>query len=369
MKTVIIISQVFVGAVFIFSGFVKGVDPIGTAFRIEDYLLYYGMAWLIPLSLALSIFLSTVEFALGILLILNIKPAKTTWLLLLMMVFFTLLTLYDAIYEPVSDCGCFGDAIILTNWQTFFKNVVLMVPTLILFIHRNRVKSPIRPAGEWALIVGLPLLFAWFSVVNYRNLPMIDFLEWKVGSDISPERHLPVQFYLTYRNKATGEQKEYLSPNFPFNDPEWLAQWEFVSQRLVDPNPAPPHNLQILDQQHSDVTANYLENPDYQFILVIWDAQNIRTKPLQLMNDFYLQAEADGHSFIAVAPTLDEGKRLAAQLGLRYEFFFADDVELKVMVRSNPGLLLLHNGVVLGKWSHKNFPDYNELVNNLIHQQ
>lgn len=368
MKTVRTISRIFVGAVFIFSGFVKGVDPLGTAFKIDDYLLFYGMDWLLPLSLALSIFLSTVEFALGILLVLNVKPAKTTWLLLLMMTFFTLLTLYDAIYEPVSDCGCFGDAIKLTNWETFYKNVVLMVPTLILFIQRNRMKSVFRPAGEWALMAGVPLLFVWFSLVNYKNLPMIDFLAWKVGSDMSPERSEPMQFYLTYRNKETGEVKEYLSPNYPFNDPEWLAQWEFVSQRLVDPNPAPPHNLQILDKEFSDVTANYLENPGYQFILVIWDAANIRSEPLQYMNDFFLQAEADGHSFIAIAPTLEDGEKLTAQLGLHYEFCFADDVELKIMIRSNPGLLLLHDGVVLGKWSYKNFPDYDRVVKDLIHQ-
>lgn len=366
MKTTRTISRILVGAVFIFSGFVKGVDPLGTAFKIDDYLLFYGMDWLLPFSLSLSIFLSTVELALGVLLVLNVKPAKTTWLLLLMMSFFTLLTLYDAIYEPVSDCGCFGDAIKLSNWETFYKNVVLMVPTLILFIQRNKMKSPYKTLGEWALISGVPLLFVWFSMVNYNNLPMIDFLAWKVGRDMSPERNEPMQFYLTYKNKTSGEVKEYLSPNYPFNDPEWLAQWEFVSQRLVDPNPAPPHNLQILDKEYNDVTANYLENPGFQFILVIWETDKVKSQPLKAMNDFYLRSEADGHSFIAIAPTLEDGDKLATQFDLHYEFCFADDVELKIMVRSNPGLLLLQDGRVLGKWSHKNFPDYDKVVNELM---
>lgn len=361
MNTLRTLFRILVGLVFIFSGFVKGVDPLGTAFKIEDYLLFYHLDWFLPLSLALSIFLSTLEFALGVLLILNIKPLIITWSLFLMMSFFTVLTFYDAIYEPVKDCGCFGDALILTNWQTFYKNVVLMIPTVILFIHRKKLKSPFTPAGEWALLLGVPVIFAWFSVINYRNLPWMDFLAWKTGNDMVPERTQPLQFTLTYRNKATGEEKQYISPNYPYDDPEWLAQWEFVSQCVVDPNPPPPHNLQILDSQFIDVTANFLENPGYQFILVIWNSKKVNTVALKKMNDFYHKAEHDGHSFIAIAPTIEEGNILAGENSLKYEFYFADDIELKIMVRSNPGLVLLKDGVVKGKWSHKNFPEYEEV--------
>lgn len=361
MKILRTLSRLFVGAVFVFSGFVKGVDPWGMAFKIDDYLLAYGLDWFLPYSLGLSMLLSAVEFSLGILLILNVKPIKATWLLLLMMSFFTLLTLYDAIYEPVADCGCFGDAIILTNWQTFYKNVVLMVPTIFLFVHRKKLSSSFNRIGEWALTAGVPILFVWFSLVNYNNLPMIDFLSWKVGSDIAPDRNEPLQFYLTYRNTETGEEQQFLSPNYPFDDPEWLAKWEFVTQCIVDPNPPPPHGLQILDAGFNDVTETFLQNPDFQFILVMWDVDNVKKEPLQKMNGFYEKAEADGHNFIAIAPDLEQGNALASELGLRYEFYFADDVELKIMVRSNPGLILLRDGIILGKWSHKNFPEYEEL--------
>jgi hypothetical protein len=368
MKTIRTISRLLVGAVFIFSGFVKGVDPLGTAFKIQDYLAVYGMEWLMPLSLGLSIFLCMLEFALGVFLILNVKPLKTIWLLLLMMSFFTLLTLYDAIYEPVSDCGCFGDAIVLTNWETFYKNMVLMIPTLILFVQRKKLKSPFNAIGEWALAAGVPLLFVWFSMINYHNLPMIDFLAWKVGQDMSPDRSEPLQFYLTYRNIETGEEKQYLSPNYPFNDPEWLAQWEFVSQCVVDPNPPPPHNLQILDASFSDVTDHFLENPGYQFLLVVWDAKKVREKPLKKMNEFFHRTEADGFAFVAITPSLEDGEMLAENLNLDYEFYFADDIELKIMVRSNPGLILLKDGVVLAKWSHRNFPVYQDFLENFVNQ-
>lgn len=361
MNTIRTISRLLVGFVFIFSGFVKGVDPLGTAFKIEDYLLFYQMDWLIPMKLALSIFLSSVEFACGMLLVLNVKPKWNTWLVFLMMSFFTVLTFYDAIYEPVKDCGCFGDAIILTNWQTFYKNVVLMVPTLIIFIQRGKLKTPFNPVGEWALLAGVPVLFAWFSITNFNNLPLIDFLAWKTGNKVTPDRSLPLQVTLTYRNVNTGEEQQFISPNFPFNDPEWLAQWEFVSQCVVDPNPPPSHNLQILDSDMSDMTENFISNPDFQFILVVWDSKNVNTAALNAMNKFYHRTETDGHSFIAIAPTIDEGNELRKALKLDYEFYFADDVELKIMVRSNPGLLLMKDGVVLAKWSYRNFPDYDEV--------
>jgi uncharacterized membrane protein YphA (DoxX/SURF4 family) len=366
MGTIRTISRILVGLVLIFSGFVKGVDPLGTAFKIDDYLLVYGMDWLMPYSLALSILLSTFEFTLGVLLILNVKPVISSWLLLLLMSFFSLVTLYDAIYEPVSDCGCFGDAIKLTNWETFYKNVFLMVPTLILFIQRDKLKSPFRPVGEWALVLGVPLIFVWFSMINYNNLPMIDFLAWKVGNKMTVDRTEPIQFYLTYRNIETGEEKQYLSPDYPYNDPEWLAQWEFVTQCVVDPNPAPEHNLQILDQDYSDVTAHFLENPTFQFILVVWDAGKVKKEPLRNMNEFFYKAENDGHSFIAIAPTIEEGQILAEEFDLDYEFYFADDIELKIMVRSNPGLLLMKDGVLLEKWSHKNFPEYERFVKDFV---
>jgi len=366
MNLIRTISRLLVGFVFIFSGFVKGVDPLGTAFKIEDYLIVYGMDWLIPLSLAMSIVLCAIEFVLGVYLVLNVKPVSSSWLLLFMMSFFTLLTLYDAIYEPVSDCGCFGDAIKLSNWETFYKNVVLMVPTILLFVQRNKLKTPYRPALEWSLAMLAPIIFVWFSVYNYRNLPMIDFLAWKVGNKMIADSNSPLEFYLTFRNKNTGETQEFLSPNYPFNDAEWMLEWEFVSQRIIDSNPAPEHNLQILDQEYNDVTEHFIANPGYQFILAIWDVNKVNRNILQQMNNFYHQTEEAGFSFMAIAPTLEEGEMLREELQLDYEFYFADDVELKIMIRSNPGLIVLKDGVVLAKWSHRNFPEFDSFVSKFV---
>ncbi|MDP2423014.1 MAG: DoxX family protein [Bacteroidales bacterium] len=363
MNIVRTLSRWFVGLVFIFSGFVKGVDPLGTAFRIEDYLVAYTLEGFIPFSLCLSVLLCAFEFSLGVFLILNIKPRYSYWALLIIMSFFTIVTFYDAIYEPVPDCGCFGDVIILTNWQTFFKNIVLLLPTFVLFAHRNKAHSSWGNIHQWAVVSLVFAGFVWFSLFNYRNLPMIDFLAWKVGNIMVSENTEPLQFYLTYRNKQTGQMQEYLSPNFPFNDQEWLEQWEFVSQRVVDPNPGPHHNLQIFDNEANDMTEAFIDNPGHQFMLIVWKYEKVNRDALKKMNEFFLRTETDGHSFIAIAPSADEGKLLAAELQLDYEFYFADHVELKIMVRSNPGLILMKNGRVLAKWSQKNFPDYEEVKN------
>ncbi len=361
MKTFSLISRWFVGLVFIFSGFVKGIDPLGTAFRIEDYLVAYQLNALIPFSLALSVFLCTVEFSLGLALILNIIPRISRWLLLLMMSFFTLLTFYDAIYEPVPDCGCFGDAIVLTNWQTFYKNIVLMVPTMYLLFEIRRQPRKVRPLYEWPVLCMIFFAFILFSLYNYRNLPVIDLLAWKVGNNMVPERTLPVEYYLTYRNKETGEIKEYLSPNYPFNDAAWVASWEFVSRRVVDPNPAPPINLQVFDSSSIDVTESILRNPEYQFVFVAWKIEDVDSEKLVAMNDFFLKAEAAGHSFVAIANNLQSANLKRQELNLDYDFLLADPVELKIMLRSNPGLLLLKNGVVVDKWSYRNFPAFENL--------
>jgi len=140
MKFLRILSRYLIGAVFIFSGFVKGVDPMGTMFRIEDYFIAYGTEWAMPLAIVISILLCTAEFVIGVLLILNVKIKIVTWLLLLMMSGFTIMTFFDALYNPVPDCGCFGDVLILTNWQTFYKNIFLIIFVFII-VSSSRLSS------------------------------------------------------------------------------------------------------------------------------------------------------------------------------------------------------------------------------------
>jgi uncharacterized membrane protein YphA (DoxX/SURF4 family) len=363
MRTIHLIARIVVGLVFMFSGFVKGIDPLGMGYRLEDYFYAWGTLWMLPAALSLSVLLSTMEFVLGAVVLFNLKPKLNAWLLLGVMLFFTGLTFYDALYNPVPDCGCFGDAITLTNWQTFYKNVILMVPTLVLFFWRYKTADKYSNLVSYGSAAGLTALFVMLSIWCYRHLPIIDFMDWKTGNKMYVENPLPIKFYLTYKNKLTGETQEYLSPDYPFNDSVWMSQWEFVSQRTEDPNVFKGHDLQILDMEGNDYTDHFIQNPGYQFLLVSWGLDKANHDALVSINDFALKAEAEGHGFIALTSSLpEEIDSLRQQLNLNYEFYQADDITLKTMVRANPGLLLLHDGVVLDKWHYNDFPAYDEFL-------
>jgi len=366
MKWIANISRIFIGIVFIFSGFVKGVDPLGTAYRLEDYFIAFNWEFFIPLALFFSILLCTLEFAIGIMVLLNLRMKISSWLLLLMMTFFTFLTLNDAINNPVPDCGCFGDAIKLTNWQTFYKNLVLLPMAIAVFIYRNKFKPYTSAGKQWMLAIFFAGLFAWFSFMCYSHLPVIDFTEWKTGNKLYPENPKPVNYFLTYKNKQTGETKEYLSPNYPFNDSIWMAQWEFVAQRVEDPNVYYGKSLIISDTSGNIVTESIIRNPGYQLIINSYDLATADTAAFVKLNDFCAKAYADTiAAAVLVSSPSSEIARFIKDNKLQLDFYNSDDIALKSIVRSNPGLLLMKDGVILKKWHRNDIPDYMEFKKSL----
>lgn len=362
MKVFALVSRILVGLVFIFSGFVKGVDPLGTAFKIDDYFIAYGMDWAIPFSLFLSIFLCTLEFTLGVAMLLNLRLKQLSWPILLLMVYFTILTLIDALYNPVPDCGCFGDAIKLTNWETFYKNLVLIVFIGIIFYYRKRFVPWLTPkAGNFAVLI-LAAGFAYFSYYQYRHLPWIDFLDWKIGKDMVPDDPGQAKIYLTYQHKYTGETKEYLSPHYPWNDSVWIAEWEFLNQRTDESGVMKGHTLQIYDAEGFDLTETFISNPDYQFLVVSYSLKQASEKGFRKMDRLYHDIYHDGYSVIVITGSLEQDIAFwRHDKHPHWDVYHADDIELKMMIRSNPGLILLKEGVVLGKWHWRDLPDYQEL--------
>jgi len=356
----ITISRIILGLLFVYSGFVKGVDPLGTQYRIIDYFIAFDTDWAEFLALPLSIILNASEFILGVLLLFNVRMKITSWLVVLMMAIFTVVTINDALYSPVPDCGCFGDAIILSNWQTFYKNLVINALLLIVFLSRNRIASWFKVKIEWAILIVSVFGFVFFEIYNIRHLPVIDFRDWKVGNMMVNEKPLPLEYYLTYRNSNTGEEKEYTSPDYPYNDSVWLSQWEFVKQRVVDPNPR-IHDLRIEDETGNDYTAQFIENPDYQLLFVLYDISGSKSKQNDLIRDFSAKCNDQGISFIAITSSLpEEVRKYKMENNFDIEFYYADDITLMAMVRSNPGLVLLKDGVVLDKWHINDFPSYGE---------
>ncbi|MFZ4400733.1 MAG: BT_3928 family protein [Bacteroidales bacterium] len=362
MKTLRIISRIFVGFVFIFSGFVKGVDPLGTAYRIVDYFEAYHMVWANPLSLYLSILLCSFEFMLGVLLVLNIKMKQTSWLVLLMMIFFTLVTFYDALYSPVPDCGCFGDAIKLTNWQTFYKNIVLMVFVLLIFTGRKKAIPFFNNTKEWGIITLISVIFIWFTIYNYRNLPIINFRPWKEGNKMLSDNPQPIKNYLIYKNKKTGEVKEYLSSELPWQDTVWMANWEYDTLRTENPNISNLGSFSIVDTSGSDITEHFVRNTEFQFFVASYNLKTANKEVFQKINAFNEKAKAKGISLIVLTGSSpDDIAKFKKELNIPdLEFYNSDDIALKAMIRSNPGLVLLKKAVVLGQWHYRNFPDFDE---------
>lgn len=361
------IARTLVGCVFLFSGYVKGVDPLGTQFVIHDYLEAYHLPWLVSLALPLSFLLNLVEFGIGFLLVFNVWTKWVTYLAALMMVFFTGVTFFDALANPVPDCGCFGEALILTNWQTFYKNLVLDALVLMLVFALPKLGKGFCCKAQIGLSVGVALLFLGFEIYNYRHLPVSNFLGWKDGRRMLVENPEPIRYYLTYRNKETGEQREYRDKEIPFCDTAWNNAWEFVSRRDEDPNPriVEVSLMERLDDgdEGYEVTDEVIGRDGYHFLIVVYDWENASEKILTRIWDKLDGARASGYGYDLLVATdsetpvsdMEAFKEKMGDPDLTY--CFGDDTGLKSMIRANPGVILMNGPVVVKRWNGRDFPD------------
>lgn len=355
MRRIANISRVITGLVFLFSAFVKGVDPLGTSYRFEDYFHVWHLNFMLPAALFFAILLCVVEFALGLALLFSVRMKVTSWVLLVVMLFFTGVTLIDALTNSVADCGCFGDALKLTNWQTFYKNLVLMSLTGIIFLWRRRSVPCFLPKNEVRVTAILITVFAAFSIYSYAMLPVIDFLPFKTGSRLVSEVAPTPKVFLKYKNKKTGETKEYLSPNFPWKDAVWMAQWDFVSQRVETPLTDVPLYVQTV--MGLDVTREILANPAGTLLIVSYDLNKASQKALAKTIAFGNKVvEAKINTIMLTSSLGRVNNFVSVPVPMNFEFYNADDVQLKMLVRANPGLVLIKNGVILKKWSAYKLP-------------
>ena len=365
MKVLRNLFRLFVGIVFIFSGFVKGVDPLGTVYRIQDYFLAFGTTWANDAALGLTIFLCTLEFILGISLLFNIGLKYTSWILLPVMTFFTILTFFDATYNMVPDCGCFGDAVKLSNTGTFIKNLILMGFVVPVFIWRKKYKNCCGTLAGVSLLFLFAVLFSGLSVYALWHLPPLDFRDWKVGNKVNDNLDESVRFYVTYKNRHTGETQEFLAPNYPWNDSTWLSNWIFVSQRVEDPN-EDVMSLLIEDREGNNIAKSILSIPDVHFLVVSYDLKKADTEAIRELEMLYRKASAEGYSFIALTSSLSKVyDSLSAKEELEMPFYNSDDIVLKSMIRANPGLIMLRDGVVVDKWHYNDLPDWEEIASKI----
>ncbi len=364
MKLLMNVCRILVGAVFIFSGFVKGVDPLGSNYKFIDYFNAFGMGWMNFSALFFSFVLSLAEFLIGICLFLNIKTKWAAWGALLFMAVFTPLTLILAIKNPVTDCGCFGDAWVLTNWETFWKNVVLLAMVLVIFFKRDHYKSLFNFLEQTVLLTGTIVFMLCIEFYCYRHLPIIDFRPYAIGKNIQEGMSIPedaphdeYKTTLNYKNKNTGEVKEFDETNYPWQD---TLNWEYHSseQKLIKEGfKAPIHDFVMEHPNLGDITDEVLQDDNYTFLVISYNLNNISTDNLEKINELAAYARDKGYRFYGLtASNSDVVKQLTDLHHIPYEFCSMDEIQLKTIVRSNPGLVLLKKGTVIDKWGHRDIP-------------
>ena len=370
-KWIVNICRFILGATFVFSGFVKAVDPLGTYYKIQDYLAAFGMQQLLPdiVPLLMSVLLAVLEFAVGMHLLLGIKRRFTTRLALLIMLVMTPLTLYLALTNPISDCGCFGDALVLTNWQTFGKNVVLLTCTIVLMITPWAMVRFLTKKMEWTLS-NYCIVFA-LALAGYclATLPIIDFRPYKIGNNIRegmeiPEGAKPTIFDTRFIMEKDGVKQTFTVDNYPD------STWTFVSAEtvVVEKGYEPPIHDFVMESLETgeDITDEVLDDPGYTFLLIAHRTEEADEGNIDLINELYEYCLENGYKFYALSSSSAEAIELwRDRTGAEYPFCIMDDITLKTMVRSNPGLMLIKGGVILNKWPDSQLPDEFDLTDKL----
>lgn len=430
-KAVVTIARILLGCVFVFSGYVKAVDPFGSTYKIEDYLTAMGLEFFAPFAFVAAVLLAAYEFLVGVCLLLGANIKTTTILALLMMAFMTPLTLWIAVADPVTDCGCFGDALVISNWATFWKNVVIVALLLLVWWWKEHSPKLFSQRTEWIIAIAAGFYSIGVSIYCYFNLPIIDFRPYKNGTKIEEAMRMPgsdedveyvamkldslstgaitkekcvealcqPQFHL---DPSTVEQKvnEFLSANE--KDPEESADklfqtimseyetllvyekdgvqqeftlqnypkddsWKFVDQKskqIKEGYEPPIHDFALEDPDNGDITEEVLKDSSYTFFLVSYYVDKAVTNKRKEINDIYEYAKKNGYRFIGLTTTglsTKEMQEFKIEMGgIKFPFVNTDEKQLKTMVRSNPGLVLIKDGVVINKWSNKNMPTFTE---------
>jgi uncharacterized membrane protein YphA (DoxX/SURF4 family) len=381
--TALWVVRIIVGGLFIFSGLIKLNDPLGFSYKLEEYFEVFHVSFLNPAAVFFSVFLCALEVILGVFLLTGISAKKVVWGLLLLIGFFTFLTFYSAAFDVVKSCGCFGDAIPLTPWQSFIKDLILLLLIIYIFIHRKEIKpvtyNKSKKTAISSITIGLTLLF---GIYTYNFLPIIDFLPYKIGANIPESMKIPEgaaqdEYEITYilKNKKTGEEKQ-------MSDKEYLAtkiyenpDWEFISSsepKLIKAGYQPKiKDLNIFDSQGVSYTKELTENPYYNLIAVSWKLENMHTNTMGDINALAINAVENYNirTVLLTSNSAADAEQYSKDLKLALEVFYADAVPLKSMVRSNPGLILLKDGVVINKWPSTAIPSYQYLEKNYFSKQ
>lgn len=381
-KPAIIITgiRILVGAVFIFSGFVKLDDPLGFSYKLEEYCEVFGISSLSRFSLFFSILFSSLEIIFGFALWIGFKIRQVIPLLLALVLFFTFLTLYSAYYNKVTECGCFGDAVKLTPWQSFYKNLVLTFLILVLTFNQKNI-APFW--NSMALRIGMGFIISLtlaFGLYSYWYLPLIDFLPYKVGKNLPSQMEIPkgvagdeFSIDFTLKNLKTGEIKRIANQDYIRTKIYENSAWKFL--RASEPvlinsgYQIPIKDLKITDSLGLDHTDSLIKSPGYSVIIVEYKLTESNLSAQNKIVDLVKSLQNKKIQIYGITSNSSvEAKKILNPYSINYPIYFCDAIPLKSMVRSNPGIVLLHNGTVLEKWSSHHIPNEVEISNFLKNQ-
>lgn len=369
------LSRLIVGGTFLFSGFVKAVDPLGFAYKIQDYLISLSLTDLFSMALPMAVIMIVAEFSIGVFVLAGIYRKVSSIGATLFMAFFLPLTLWIAIKNPVEDCGCFGDAWVIDNWTTFYKNIVLSICTVIMLFNWRKITPLFSVRTAWAVAIFGVIFGAIFSIYNIVNLPVLDFRPYKIGENIASNMYVDPAKADIFENifiySKNGEEKEFSGENYPWNDSTWT--FVEIQTRLVKEGEKPKiedfsiHSLSVEDSSDDDfaadpldITEQILSDSSYSFLMISYHLQTMHKKHIDSFKEINRLSSEYGYSFYLV--TSSSTKQIddwsAEQLAndtepdsKHFHFCHADERVLKTMIRSNPGLMLLKDGNVINKWA------------------
>ena len=385
-------SRIFMGILFILSGYVKAVDPYGFSLKIDEYFVSFGMDFMTPLSMFFSIAAITAEFMIGIALLFSIQMRITSWLLFLFMSFFLVLTfwlayaldivqLYNSLFQKnytlfvVTDCGCFGDFITLTNKETFYKNVFFMIFTLVIFAQNKKYKiHNLMYITQWGPLL-LGLIFVLFmQIYCLRHEPWHDFRPWFKGNFIAAETYSEapeLDYIFIYKHKDNNTSLELTTEDLinisddsvQCNDFEnnyiYSDRKEKIIKKGID---AVLSDFSLTDiNNNTDYKEDIISQAGFHFILIIRDTKKANLKRFDDIMEFANKCLQNNIPFIAVTgSTPNEIQDFKLKHNILFPIYFSDETPLKTAIRNNPGLILLKDGYVMDKWSYVDIPNYNK---------
>ncbi|NPA37272.1 MAG: DoxX family protein [Chlorobi bacterium] len=362
------ISRILIGLLFLFSGFVKAVDPVGGSIKLTDYFEAFGMDFMISMALPLAILLSTIEFITGFHLLTGIRVKLFSYVAFYMIAFFTVLTFFLAIFNPVSDCGCFGDAIKLTNWQTFYKNLIALPFAWIIFRDRTQFSTSISSA-RINIITLISVIFATgISIYSYLNLPPIDFRPFKTGTNISEAMKIPegapqAEYKTTFILEKDGIRKEFNENNYPYED----TTWQFIDSKsiLVKEGYQPPiKDFYLSNNADENMTNTVLNSKFPVFLMTVPDITTLNKKNVSELINISNKCRKNKIQFYCVTSSLMKDiVKFESKHRAMFNYLFADEVLIKTINRGNPGLTVLNKGTILAKYNYFNLPS-SGIVNN-----